>query len=124
MIDDFILYLVLWLFVYVYYCKIYFGRLLLYDYHMFFCSVNHRKQHLLSRLCPWPGEYVRQERRAGGTGTSRSGREATEAPAMPLATLTNTGIGPTLGPTNKEWASKLGKLGKCSEINIKLRIIN
>jgi hypothetical protein len=91
---------------------------------MFFCSVNHRKQHLLSRLCPWPGEYVRQERRAGGTGTSRSGREATEAPAMPLATLTNTGIGPTLGPTNKEWASKLGKLGKCSEINIKLRIIN
>ena len=49
MIDDFILYLVLWLFVYVYYFKIYFGHLLLYDYYMFFCSVNHRKQHLLSR---------------------------------------------------------------------------
>ena len=49
MIDDFILYLVFWLFVYVYYCKIYFGHLLLNDYHMFFCSVNHRKQHLLSR---------------------------------------------------------------------------
>ena len=71
-----------------------------------------------------PGEYVRQERRAGGTGTSRSEREAREAPAMPLATLTNTGIGPTIGPRNKEWASKLGKLGKCSEINIKLCIIN
>ena len=48
-----------------------------------------------------PGEFVRQERRAGGTGTSRSEREAREAPAMPLATLTNTGIGPTIGPTNK-----------------------
>ena len=43
---------------------------------------------------------------------------------MPLATLTNMGIGPISGPTNKEWSSKLGKLGKCSEINIKLCIIN
>jgi len=76
--------------------------MILYDIlYVFLLSKSHKTTSSLPAMPP--GEYVRQERRAGGTGTSRSGREATEAPAMPLATLTNMGIGPTIGPTNKEW---------------------
>ena len=49
--------------------------------------VNHRKQRLHFFGHGLPGEYVRQERRAGGAGARRSGGEATEAPGAYAAAM-------------------------------------
>ena len=88
---------------------------------MFFCSVNHIKQHLLSRLCPQGSMFdkndARVEQERAEAEEKRQRRRRCHSLHWPTC-----GLDQQLDQQTK--SGKLGKLGKCSEINIKLRIIN
>ena len=88
---------------------------------MFFCSVNHRKQHLLSRLFPQGSMFdkndARVEQERAEAEEKRQRRRRCHSLHWPTW-----GLDQQLDQQTK--SGKLGKLGKCSEINIKLRIIN